>query len=238
MRKPVLPQHASRHGGLTLPELLVVMAIIAILIALLWPSLTGVMETAHRTTCLNNQRTIMQACVTYTVDNNGLLPAPNWGPNSNGWLYNGQQHEGLKSAADAAANYPTGQIWPYIKEQRIYKCPLDKPTAQVYDQRLMQLSSYTMNGVVCGFGSVSSYRISQFPANGIALWEPSDDNNGFYFNDGGNYPSEYICQRHKGGAIVACFDGHAEFILWPTYQKLMNMSPGRLWCKPGSANGH
>ena len=60
--------------GFTLVELLVVIAIIGILVGMLLPAVQAAREAARRTTCLNNARNIMLACVAYESTNQQLPP--------------------------------------------------------------------------------------------------------------------------------------------------------------------
>ena len=62
--------------GFTLVELLVVMAIIAILTALLLPVLSSARDKARRTTCLNNLWQISLGVRMYADDSNDKSPKP------------------------------------------------------------------------------------------------------------------------------------------------------------------
>ncbi|GDY11448.1 hypothetical protein LBMAG53_03250 [Planctomycetota bacterium] len=63
-----------RHG-FTLAELLVVVAIIGLLSGLLIPTISLAVRTAWRTACASNLRQVGMACVVYSGQWDGLLPA-------------------------------------------------------------------------------------------------------------------------------------------------------------------
>jgi prepilin-type N-terminal cleavage/methylation domain-containing protein len=60
----------------TLVELLVVIAVVAILASILLPTLSRMKERARRTECLNNVRQLILSCHVYANDHDNRLPAP------------------------------------------------------------------------------------------------------------------------------------------------------------------
>lgn len=62
------------HAGFSLIDLLVSIAVVAVLIALLMPSLSSVREAARRVVCASNVRQIGLGIAMYADDHKGLLP--------------------------------------------------------------------------------------------------------------------------------------------------------------------
>jgi prepilin-type N-terminal cleavage/methylation domain-containing protein len=226
-------------GGFTLIELLVVVAILAILAALLLPAFGKAKSQAVEAIDINNLKQIMTAIHTYSSENRDVLPAPDWLSQDEsghaGWLYN----LNTSSSGPQAFQITGGLIWPTLKDQRLYLCPMDHTNSSLFKERDQQLSSYAMNGATVG------YMRTNFPAEtlpamrpgDVALWE-TDERHPDYFNDGANFPEEGVSARHSNGAVKAAFDGSVGYVrLDAWYVQVNDPNKNSLWCYPGSTDG-
>jgi prepilin-type N-terminal cleavage/methylation domain-containing protein/prepilin-type processing-associated H-X9-DG protein len=120
----------QRRAGFTLVELLVVVAVIAILAAILFPVFARAREKARQTKCLSNLRQVGLALRMYVDDYDGLYPtvlAEDTSPDTPGAF-------DLNAVADW-----TEMIADHLKDKQIQRCPSDLAPAAGFE------SSYALN---------------------------------------------------------------------------------------------
>ena len=60
-----------------------------------------------------------------------------------------------KTAGGSDSAWQTGLWWKYLPNHKTFLCPVDiKSPTYTQNQRYNELSSYVMNGAVCGFAQV------------------------------------------------------------------------------------
>jgi len=139
-----------RKTAFTLVELLIVIAIIAVLMSILMPALRLAKDQAYSTICLNNLKVLGTAWYLYQEDYDGKLVGGHIGGKVGGrvvdWVDkpDGSISDPIESKKQGIRN---GLLWPYVKEIEIYRCPADlrKIKAPHFAFR-----SYSISGNMCG----------------------------------------------------------------------------------------
>lgn len=257
--------HRPRTRAFGRTDLVATLATVGLLALVAVGTAGSTRASARATGCLANLRRLSSALSVYAQDNADYLPHPGWGsiPNSPpGWAY-AVANPGtiadvpVRGLIPDAAGYMDGservrvqmefmrigQLWPYVRDDRAFRCPADIPVTGrelvQYRGRSVKVTSFAMNGCVSGndqqLPGGRTYRIGSFRADDVVFMEPLESEPVF-FNDTGNQPGEGVTQRHSGGTHVGRVDGAAEWMSLSNYTALANpakaVPPNRLYCGP------
>jgi len=253
-------RHHQRRGGFTLIELLVVIAIIAILAGLLLPVLGKAKQKAQAIMCMNNTKQLTLAWRLYADDNGDRIPYA-YAPDgfepyaSQAWI------TGLMGTSSDAANWDfnvniaKSPLWPYCgKQASIWRCPADKATVRVGNQRLPRVRSMSMNIFVGGRGDTppdfsggwgpdwTVYRKigdmrNPGPAHTWVLLDEREDsiNDGFFVVQMAGYPNlatttmvDWPASYHNRACGFAFADGHSEIKKWQDPRTMPPLNRGAI----------
>lgn len=153
----------KERRAFTLVELLVVVAVTAILLALMFPVLSQARNAAKTTSCLNNLRNYGNAVLLFSAENGGL---PWW---------NGK---GVPASADPPSTRPNFELWtrPYLHKvyEKRLRCPLLKSNStNAYSY------NYSGNSALCWY--YSKLQGIPAPSSRIVLAAEFSDFTAFYW---------------------------------------------------------
>lgn len=112
-----------KRSAFTLIEILVVIGIIAVIAAILFPVFASVRERGRRAACLSSERQLGMAMLQYVADNGETFPG------------------GVTWAGDRWVS----QTYPYVKSTTLFQCPSDGSTAGTADATGGFWVSYGLN---------------------------------------------------------------------------------------------
>jgi prepilin-type N-terminal cleavage/methylation domain-containing protein/prepilin-type processing-associated H-X9-DG protein len=239
-------QARARHReaeGFTLLELLVSIAVIAVLAALLLPALAAGKSRALAITCKSNERQLVLACLLYTGDFEDALPYNlgaseikrtvaqkrflNWSSTVMSWE--------LDSDNTNTVLLTEGGIGPYTsRAAQVYQCPRDRVVSDLQAKAgwTARVRSFSMNAMVGNAGGytrsgsnvnnpdyVQFFKLGQVPQpSDIFVFieeHPDSINDGYFLNKPDSM--EWIdlpASYHDGAANMAFADGHLEMHKW------------------------
>lgn len=117
----------KKNKAFTLVELLVVISIIAMLLAILMPSLNKARLLAQRIVCMNSAKQIFVSQMNYATANNGKF-APNWSA-SGPWTVRDARIKGGMNKYGETAGSAYDYYKDYIKASELFLCPAIKQFA-------------------------------------------------------------------------------------------------------------
>ena len=106
----------SNRAGFTLIEILVVIAIIVLLAAILFPVFARARENARRASCQSNLKQLGLSFQQYTQDHDSRYPQVQ------DCVYTTSGNNITVTSRDFSANWPV-KLEPYAKSRQIYNCP-------------------------------------------------------------------------------------------------------------------
>jgi prepilin-type N-terminal cleavage/methylation domain-containing protein/prepilin-type processing-associated H-X9-DG protein len=233
----------QRGNAFTLVELLVVIAVIAILAALLLPALAGARGKAQSVTCLNNVRQVELACLVYTDEFNDRLPY-NLGENEINFFRKENRYVNWSTPImDWERNTDNtnltlltqGGIGPYTgRTPRVYKCPKDNYVSDIQSGLgwASRVRSFSMNAMVGDAGAFSLsganvnnpnyrqfFKVTQVPKPSDIFTfieeHPNSISDGYFLNKPDTWQWLRLPASHHSGAVHLSFtDGHVETHKW------------------------
>lgn len=232
----------SNEKGFTLIEILVVIAIIAILAAILFPVFSRARENARRASCQSNLKQLGLGVMMYVQDYDGRFP-----------LYRYLDDPGATcSGAGCTYEYWCQTIDPYIRNKQVWVCPSESYTSATNTPLKSNMNStgliytgdgawtgneyvdYTLNGyLIYSNGASQGAAESQIassasvfmmwdssPNESVSTWSSRYDNalNGPQpagYDDLREYVGtapEHSIDRHLGGDNYLFIDGHVKWL--------------------------
>jgi hypothetical protein len=234
-RAGVVTRPEGLGSGFALVELVLVLAVVAVLVAVFLSAQSAAGVRAQSLACLNNKRLLGVAWATYPQDHNGKLA------NSFNWLAGELDYVPDNPVNTNVNLLLAGELGPYVNQPAAYKCPADQSTAVEGTQILPRVRTTAMNQMIRpaantnGWTASPPWRIYTTLADIVypdpaKLWVLIDENPdsvndasfavvmdrqkwGASWQDGPNI-------LHGGSASLGFADAHAEIRRWRDPQTL------------------
>lgn len=221
--------NTKSRPGFTLVELMVVIGVIALLAALLFPVLRSVRDRAKVALCSNNLQQLGVGFQQYLQDYQQRYPGAgqfqkwasggHWvAASANGNYSTGKDTGGNWSAmtdpsdttrqpyTGAEAQPEKGALYSYVKNAGVYVCP-SEPNGE------FKKLTYSMNCAIAGLNA--TVRMKQ-PSDVVLLVDENNANDGFFWAFDanavyGSVSTDAISQNHSNGGNLLFCDGHVKF---------------------------
>ena len=207
----------------TLIEILVVITVIAVLAAMLLPSLARARDRAYGTTCLSNMRQLNFGYIEYVEDNDHWFPNANTGNPSRGTPY-------WTDRGNSEAAIERGVIYPYMTTTAIYACPSD--WRYNAPKRIFETfwRAFSVNGYLHGERNKASgiHRVTRSPDEVMTITEEQDPRgfnvNSFFLGTPTAITwrnGDWLAAIHLQGYNIAFADGHIEYRKCARYESVI-----------------
>lgn len=208
--------NTSQKPGFALVELLIVLAILSIFMALLFPVFAHAREKANQATCASNLRQIGLAAVQYGGDNDGFMFHTLGHADDSGlvtmWSF---CWKAGRQPPSQTVNASCGPLAPFLRSADVWKCPAASnvqaagyfnPVPPPYGLNVAYARAEVAQGHSVSFAQAQS------PAETIFAADSATDHSGVpYWSKYVSLPSDHapaVHGRHFGMANVVWLDGH------------------------------
>jgi len=217
----------------TLMELLVVISIIALLMAILMPTLNKAREMGKRAVCLSNLRQLTLAWSMYAQNNDDKLvktmttrvQETSSSPRKFDWLFDVYRPEPswvgwwFGDYGDIEAREATikiGLIYPYCENLKMFACPTAKRKTEVitYTPSAAMNSLDLYHSIFKGYTFKKLTNIKRAGERMVFLDEGEADQDSFMLWLEDEAWWDPIPVRHGNGTTLSFADGHAEYWKW------------------------
>lgn len=224
-------------AAFTITELLVVVAVIAILASFLMTSISRGKARASQAVCLNNLRQLSSTLFMYADDNADSVPPNGYGSakslaGNRLWVV-GDEHldPHAYTNVDYILNSELATFAPYIRSLDTYKCPADRGTVEIDGRRHRRLRNYSLNSYIgwadwlfsfnkpnyWTFKKTSEFAYAQ-PASLLLFLDVSPGNicySAFVIRIGVDGHFYHLPgPQHGGSGAVSFADGHVSMHKW------------------------
>lgn len=227
LRRPPSPARSS--PAFSLIELLVVISILAILAALLFPALSAARSRGQGVACLNNLKQLETCSLIYSDDNGSKfinnLPLAKLSSVSNNWTLGNMM---ISAESTNVALLKRGELFRYTAQTSLYRCPADPsqtggtPHVRSYAMNCWMGSRDMSSGVGQQIAPEPGYRTftveSETAITGASsLWTIADEDEvtisdpWWLVTMNNSWPFEsFPATRHARGYNLSFADGHVE----------------------------